>query len=115
MHHPDHINRVVEKWSTHLQRGEAWEDMFPLRGQDGKYRWFLSRAFPIRDEQGKITRWFGTNTDIQELRESQESLAESEGRSRELAASLEEQVKDRTASLKDINQQLEAFTYTIAH
>ncbi|HBE35824.1 MAG TPA: hypothetical protein DD990_32115, partial [Cyanobacteria bacterium UBA11368] len=64
VHHPDHIERVVEHWSHCLKIGEPWEDTFPLRGKDGNYRWFLSRAIPIRDEAGNVVRWFGTNTDI---------------------------------------------------
>lgn len=71
VHHPDHVRRVEEKWRRHLEAGESWEDTFPLRGKDGVYRWFLSRAVPIRDETGKIVRWFGTNTDITELREAE--------------------------------------------
>jgi PAS domain S-box-containing protein len=69
VHHPDHVQRAVEKFKTHIEAGEAWEDTFPLRGKDGEYRWFLSRAFPIRNEQNEIARWFGTNTDITEIRE----------------------------------------------
>jgi len=67
-HHPDHVARVVEHFRAAFEHGEAWEDTFPLRGRDGNYRWFLSRAIPIRDEDGRITRWFGTNTDITEQR-----------------------------------------------
>jgi PAS domain S-box-containing protein len=67
VHHPDHVDRVVAKISRCFETGEAWEDTFPLRGRDGTYRWFLSRAMPIRDERtGKVVRWFGTNTDITE-------------------------------------------------
>ena len=55
-------------------RGEAWEDTFPLRGRDGAYRWFLCRAIPIRNEQGKVVRWFGTNTDITERRQMEEEV-----------------------------------------
>lgn len=66
--HPDHVARVVEKISRCFQSGELWEDTFPLRGKNGEYRWFLSRAIPIRDESGKVIRWFGTNTDITEQR-----------------------------------------------
>jgi len=66
VHHPDHVDRVVEKISHCFETGEDWEDTFPLRGRDGTYRWFLSRAMPIRDESGKVARWFGTNTDITE-------------------------------------------------
>jgi PAS domain S-box-containing protein len=72
VHHPDHVDRVVEKISRCFATGEVWEDTFPLRGRDGTYRWFLSRAMPIRDETGKVVRWFGTNTDItQHLEESE--------------------------------------------
>ncbi|UNU25233.1 PAS domain-containing protein [Microcoleus vaginatus] len=64
VHHPEHLDRVVAKFRRCIERGEAWEDTFPLRGKDGSYRWFLSRAVPIRDEQNKLLRWCGTNTDI---------------------------------------------------
>src|SRR6476619_699905 len=43
-----------------FETGTPWEDTFPLRGRDGSYRWFLSRALPIRDEAGNVIRWFGT-------------------------------------------------------
>jgi PAS domain S-box-containing protein len=74
LHHPEHVERVSHKFRHHLERGEAWEDTFPLRGGDGSYRWFLSRAIPIRDRTGKVVRWFGTNTDVTELREAEEAL-----------------------------------------
>src|SRR6202049_4565491 len=69
-HHPDHVQQVVAKISKCFQSGELWEDTFPLRGRDGNYRLFLSRAVPIRDPEGKVLRWFGTNTDITESKES---------------------------------------------
>jgi len=76
LHHPDYVDRVVEKLSRHIASGEVWEDTFPLRGHDGRYRWFLSRAMPIRDETGKVVRWFGTNTDITEHLEEAERNAQ---------------------------------------
>ncbi len=69
VHHPDHEQRVVKKFKHCLDTGEIWEDTFPLRRADGQYRWFLSRALPIRDEQGVLLSWFGTNTDITEQRQ----------------------------------------------
>jgi PAS domain S-box-containing protein len=66
VHHPDHVDRVVERISHAWDTGEPWEDNFPLLGADGRYRWFLSRALPMRDSKGRVTRWFGTNTDITE-------------------------------------------------
>ncbi len=74
--HPDHVERVTAKFRKALAAGSDWEDTFPLRGKDGEYRWFLSRAMPIRDSQGRVTRWFGTNTDITEQREADRSLAQ---------------------------------------
>jgi PAS domain S-box-containing protein len=76
VHHPDHVQAVVEKVSACFESGEEWEDIFPLRGHDGEYRWFLSRAIPVRDAAGRIVRWFGTNTDITELRRIEHGLAQ---------------------------------------
>jgi PAS domain S-box-containing protein len=72
LHHPDHVERVAERYRRSIETGEPWEDTFPLRSQDGSYRWFLSRALPIRDSGGRILRWFGTNTDVTEQREAEE-------------------------------------------
>jgi PAS domain-containing protein len=66
-----------------------WEDTFPLRSKDGTYRWFLSRALPIRNEAGGIVCWFGTNTDITQQIEAESAL-------RELNATLEQRVKAET-------------------
>lgn len=75
VHHPDHVDRVVAKFSAHLASGDVWEDIFPLRSVDGHYRWFLSRAIPIRDERtGRISLWCGTNTDITEQRNATHRL-----------------------------------------
>ena len=73
VHHPDHVDRVVEKFSSCVKTGVIWEDTFPLRGRDGQYRWFLSRAVPIHDSQGQILNWFGTNTDITDYRRAEEA------------------------------------------
>jgi PAS domain S-box-containing protein len=74
VHHPDHLNGVVKKWRRAHETEESWEDTFPLRGADGRYRWFLSRAMPIRDETGHIVRWFGTNTDVTDQRAAEEEV-----------------------------------------
>jgi PAS domain S-box-containing protein len=71
VHHPDHVKRVVDKISRCFQAGEFWEDTFPIRDRNGNYNLFLSRAVPFRDAQGKVLRWFGTNTDISESKEAE--------------------------------------------
>jgi PAS domain S-box-containing protein len=72
--HPDHAERVFAEFRRAIESGEDYEDLFPMRGADCGYRWFLSRALPIRDEQGNISQWFGTNTDVTEQRESSEQI-----------------------------------------
>ncbi|MGD9811951.1 MAG: sensor histidine kinase [Sphingobium sp.] len=74
VHHPDHVDRVTKLFQQRLAAGEEWEDVFPLRSAEGEYRWFLSRAMPIRDESGKVLCWFGTNTDITEERRQREKI-----------------------------------------
>ena len=78
--HPDAKTAVVARIAQAFADGAPWEDTFPLRGADGLYRWFLSRALPIHGTpddthpQGRILGWFGTNTDITELREAEERI-----------------------------------------
>jgi PAS domain S-box-containing protein len=84
VHHPDHVQRVLAKINRCFRNGELWEDTFPLRARDGTYSWFLSRAVPIRDSEGKVLRWFGTNTDISARKEAETHLAQMEGRYRGL-------------------------------
>jgi PAS domain S-box-containing protein len=86
VHDPEHVDRVGLSMRQSFESGTAWEDTFPLRGRDGNYRWFLSRALPIRDEVGNVIRWFGTNTDITEQIEAEKAL-------RELNENLEQRVE----------------------
>ena len=64
IHHPQHLDRTVKSIEHSWKTGEPWENTSPLLGRDGEYRWFLSRAVPIRDSHGIVVRWFGTSTDI---------------------------------------------------
>ena len=83
--HPDHLARVVAGIERSWGSGTQWEDTFPVQGQDGGYRWFLSRAIPIHDTGGQVVRWFGTNTDITEQKLAQQRVHESERRFRTMA------------------------------
>jgi PAS domain S-box-containing protein len=113
--HPDYVEGVTEKFKRSLAKGEFWEDTFPLRGKNGHYRWFLSRAFPIRDPENRITGWFGTNTDITELRNAQLALDEAHSQMEQQNQLLEKAVCERTARLRDSIAELEHFSYTITH
>ena len=64
--HPDDLPQVIERWTHSLTTASPYQVEFRLRRADGAYRWYLGRALPQLDEQGKVVQWFGTNTDIQD-------------------------------------------------
>ncbi|MCJ2109179.1 PAS domain S-box protein [Methylobacterium sp. E-041] len=72
--HPDHREATREAWIAAAGRGRPYEVEFPLRRADGEYRWFLSRAHPIRDEDGTLRSWIGTSLDIHDRRQAEEDL-----------------------------------------
>jgi PAS domain S-box-containing protein len=93
--HPDHVARTMERLQQAWTTGELWEDTFPLLGHDGNYRWFISRAVPIRDSQGSVVRWFGTCTDISDQIAAEEKIRH-----------LNSQLQQRLAELEAIMQVL---------
>ena len=94
VHHPEHVDRVAERFKRSVEAGEPWEDTFPMRSRHGGYRWFLSRALPMRDAEGRIVRWFGTNTDVTEQRRAEEALREAEERYRLAARATNDAIWD---------------------
>jgi PAS domain S-box-containing protein len=82
VHDPEVLPAVLERWRHSIATGEPFDMVFPLRGSDGAYRSFLTRVLPLRAADGRILYWFGTNTDVTELRQAREALATSEERLR---------------------------------
>lgn len=72
--HPDDIGECLQRWSHSIETGELYEVEFRLRRHDGVYRWHKARATCGRDANGKIVKWFGTNTDIEAQKQSEEKL-----------------------------------------
>ncbi|HXH31798.1 MAG TPA: PAS domain-containing sensor histidine kinase [Bacteriovoracaceae bacterium] len=70
VHDPNELSRVLELWKSSIRTGKPFEMEFPLKGDDGNFRWFLTRATPIRNDQGEILRWLGTNTDVEDQRQA---------------------------------------------
>ena len=67
---------TLDAWTEAVRTGETYHIEHRLRGADGSYGWFLSRAIPQRDAVGRIVKWYGTSTDIQELKEAEAALAD---------------------------------------
>lgn len=99
MFHPDDQRRAWAVWRHSLHTGDPYHIEYRLRHRSGGYRWVLGRAQPVRDEQGRIVRWFGTCTDIQDIVDAREVLS----RSRE---ELERQVQLRTRQLLQAEEKL---------
>jgi PAS domain S-box-containing protein len=82
MLHPEDRDRVLKAWHDSVANGTPYEQEERHRRADGTYRWFLSRGVPLRDAEGRIVRWYGTNTDIEDRKRAEEALRRSEERYR---------------------------------
>ncbi len=82
--HPEDANRVVNKWRVALACGEPLEVEVRYRRADGKYRWYLGRQVPLRDDKGNIVKWYGTLHDIEDRKQAEAALRKSEEQNRSL-------------------------------
>lgn len=102
VHDPNELPKVLEHWQTSIATGKPFEMTFPLRGSDGVYRLFLTRAIPLKDGSGRVQQWFGTNTDVNEL---EQRVAD---RTKELATSishLKSEILERELAEKKLREE----------
>ncbi len=97
--HAEDFPRAEQRWAEAVATGSIYESEFRLRRADGQWRWHLARAAAIKGADGKITRWIGTNTDIQDQKEVAAALAD-------INATLEERVAERTDQLRRAEEAL---------
>jgi PAS domain S-box-containing protein len=97
--HPDDVERSRAIWIQSVQVGGRYESEYRLRSKDGAYRWFRSRAIPIRDPEGKIVKWYGTCCDIHDSKLLEQSI-------RDNAIELEKMVDRRTGELRRLSVRL---------
>jgi PAS domain S-box-containing protein len=88
--HPDDLAQVTTRWAIAVASGSTYEAEMRLRAHDGSYRWHLCRAVALRDKDGEVSGWVGTNTDIEDRKQGEQRLEQ-------LNAGLEHQVSLRTA------------------
>jgi PAS domain S-box-containing protein len=80
--HPDDMTRLVSQWRAHLKTGRSFTSEHRLRRADGAYRWFQLAAQPFPAGTGRISRWYGIHTDVEDLKRAEEALRDSEQRFR---------------------------------
>jgi PAS domain S-box-containing protein len=86
--HPDDLPRVLKAWDVAMKDGSTFETEYRLKRHDGKWRWHLGRAVPLKDPEGNITHWMGTNTDIDDQVQARIVLQKSEEHFRVIANAL---------------------------
>ena len=91
--HPDDLAAATDRWERALASGQTYEVEMRLRRFDGAWRWHIARAVAVKDTTGQVTRWIGTNTDIQEQKEVSAALVD-------INAVLEQRVEERTSQLQ---------------
>jgi PAS domain S-box-containing protein len=110
--HPDDLQQSLEAWMNSVKTGEIFETEYRLkRASDTMYRWHLSRALPVRDEQGKVLKWFGTSTDIQNGKFAEQRLIHQLSREQEARKDAEQ----AGMTLLQLNQAQRNFIAVISH
>jgi PAS domain S-box-containing protein len=97
--HPEDKESATAKWVNSVELGTNYEAEYRLRSKDGEYRWFRSRAIPIRDDHGQIVKWYGTCSDIHDSKVLEQSIRDS-------ATELERMVDRRTDELRRLSVRL---------
>lgn len=113
--HPDDAPETARRWRQAVATGERYAAEHRLRDASGRYHWFLSLAIARRDQDGRVVQWVGTATNIDAQRRAYLELAEARAELRRHADHLESEVRQRTARLREVNEELEAFTYSASH
>lgn len=109
--HPDDLEPTWARWAESLASGQPYESEYRFRRHDGIYRWFVSRGTPIRDEAGRIVRWFGICTDIDNSKKAEAALRESENAIRALLDAAPQGIvatdsEGRIVTFNDVAQQM---------
>lgn len=101
VHHPDFLPKVIKRWKKSLASGEPFDMVFPIKGADGVFRPFLTRVNPLRGQDGRLLYWFGTNTDISEIKEMEDRLRDNDRRKDEFLATLAHELRNPLAPIRN--------------
>jgi PAS domain S-box-containing protein len=97
--HPDDVTLQQARWRESVAHGQPYSVEYRLRREDGEYRWFIARAIPLCDDRGRVTRWYGTITDIHDQKEAHAS-------DRQALASAEKQTRMKDEFVATLSHEL---------
>ncbi|WP_181885193.1 PAS domain S-box protein [Pontibacter diazotrophicus] len=109
--HPEDKDRFAATWANSVQTGQDYKIEIRVRQWTGEYRWYLTRAVPLRNENGEILKWFGTATDIHE----QKLLIDRLAATQQELQSMNDELTQKNKDLKRTNVDLDNFVYTASH
>ncbi len=98
--HPDDYQRRMTLWTAAVATGEDYHIEVRNRRHDGEYRWWMSQATPIKDDEGRIVEWFGTSTDIHDLKLAEQALRDADRRKDEFLATLAHELRNPLAPIR---------------
>ncbi len=101
VHDPAVLPTVLEQWKGSIASGKPFDMVFPLKGADNQFRPFLTRVNPFRDDQGRLLNWFGTNTDISDIKRMEEALRDADRRKDEFLATLAHELRNPLAPIRN--------------
>ena len=98
---PDVLPAVMERWRASIEHGTAFEMVYPLRSSDGRFRAFLTRVLPVKDEHGAVVRWFGTSTDIEAQKQAEDDLKRANRHKDEFLAMLAHELRNPLSPIRN--------------
>ena len=101
VHDPQVLPTVLERWRKSIANAEPFHMVFPLRGSDGLFRPFLTQVMPLKNDQGNVLHWFGTNTDITTQQQAEEALRLADQRKDEFIATLAHELRNPLAPIRN--------------
>ena len=99
--HPDDRKRAYREWRAVVDSPELFECRYRLRAADGSYRWFLTRSAPLSDSNGRVQRWVGSSTDIDDIAQAQAALAAADRRKDEFLATLAHELRNPLSPIRN--------------
>ncbi len=102
--HPDDRDRCVKHWTDALSLATQYSIEVRNRRHDGEYRWFLTRAVPVRDDSGTVVAWFGSSTDIHDYKTAQNALQDADRRKDDFLAMLGHELRNPLAPIRNAAQ-----------